>query len=398
MSTTALDESANVPIEPKTDSKPNETIATSTSVVSPMNGVVSPMDGGGLSMDGVCAKESGAAVEEISTAVKRKVEQLQAHAAKKPRVSSPCTLHSGIVRQSFVYDKAMRPLARYNSNSMTTMDHGSANNCVDVLSWESIAVVNALVEDGLLSTASNWELIPDQFKDGLVTTAIEKNPCVLEFFSKQRKNELDHDINAMGSCESEDIWVCNDEVGGLGARSAYLPTSPAYSPTSPAYLPTSPAYLPTLKTKHNRRVSAIRCSIPDEQLQRMEENRPLRKSGYLPAVLVNPCRPAVKRIKTEYNRRVSAIRCSIPDAYHKIKNLNYEIRKLTAPAEISRVRSELNKNKSIILRAQCQMRTAHQEKKTKLEKIKTNAVFRYLTSKDKKVAKVAKFHQWSPFK
>jgi hypothetical protein len=45
-----------------------------------MNGVVSPMDGGGLSMDGVCAKESGAAVEEISTAVKRKVEQLQAHA------------------------------------------------------------------------------------------------------------------------------------------------------------------------------------------------------------------------------------------------------------------------------------------------------------------------------
>jgi hypothetical protein len=120
--------------------------------------------------------------------------------------------------------------------------------------------------------------------------------------------------------------------------------------------------------------------------------------GYLPTVLVNPCRPAVKRIKTEYNRRVSSIRCSIPDAYHKIKNLNYEIRKLTAPAEISRVQGELNKNHAIILRAQCQMRTAHQEKKTKLENIKTHAVFRYLTSKDKKVAKVAKFHQWSPFK
>ena len=162
--------------------------------VSPMNGVVSPMDGGGLSMDGVCAKESGAAVEEISTAVKRKVEQLQAHAAKKPRVSSPCTLHSGIVRQSFVYDKAMRPLARYDSNSMTTMDHGQANNCVDVLSWDSQNVVNALVEDGLLSTPSNWALIPEQFKDALVTTAIEKNRWVLEFFSEQRKNELDHSL------------------------------------------------------------------------------------------------------------------------------------------------------------------------------------------------------------
>lgn len=150
-------------------------------------------------------------------------------------------------------------------------------------------------------------------------------------------------------------------------------------------------------SKHNETIStSVKRKV--EQLQRTEENRPLTKSGYLPTVLVNPCRPAVKRIKTEYNRRVSAIRCSIPDAYHKIKNLNYEIRKLTAPAEISRVRSELNKNHAIILRAQCQMRTAHQEKKTKLEKIKTNAVFRYLTSKDKKVAKVAKFHQWSPFK
>jgi hypothetical protein len=39
-----------------------------------------------LSNDGVCAKESGAAIEEISTAVKRKVEQLQAPDAKKAKV------------------------------------------------------------------------------------------------------------------------------------------------------------------------------------------------------------------------------------------------------------------------------------------------------------------------
>jgi hypothetical protein len=78
--------------------------------------------------------------------------------------------------------------------------------------------------------------------------------------------------------------------------------------------------------------------------------------------------------------------------------LNYEIRKLTAPAEISRVHSELNKNHDIILRAQSQMRTAHQEKKAKLEKVKTPAIFRYLTNNDKRAAKWAKFHTWSPFK
>ena len=168
------------------------------------------------------------------------------------------------------------------------------------------------------------------------------------------------DTNAMGSCGSEDEQTCNDEVGGLSA---------------------SPPAAKRIKTKHSRRVSA---------------KLPLTICGYLPTVLINPCRPAVKRIKTEYNRRVSVIRCSIPGAYHKIKNLNYEIRKVTAPAEISRVRSELNKNHAIILRAQCQMRAAHQEKKTKLEHVKTHAVFRYLTSKEKRAAKVAKFHQWSP--
>lgn len=185
-------------------------------------------------------------------------------------------------------------------------------------------------------------------------------------------------VNAMGSGESEDEWVCNGEVGGLGASLVDLPhTSQGMEEKLPL---TNCDSLPVDGANPYRPVA-----------------RPASKR-MLPAVLVDPYRPAVKRIKTEYNRRVSAIRCSIPDAYHKIKNLNYEIRKLTAPASISRVRSELNKHRDIIWRAQCQMRTAHQEKKTKLEHIKTNAIFRYLTSKDKKAAKEAKFHQWSPFK
>ena len=120
--------------------------------------------------------------------------------------------------------------------------------------------------------------------------------------------------------------------------------------------------------------------------------------GLLPTDLVRPICPAVKRIKTEYNRRVSNIRISIPDAYHNIQKLNYKLAKLTAPVEIRRVQRELTQSKGIILRAQAQMRTAHQEKKAKLGKVKTPAIFRYLTNNDKRAAKWAKFHTWSPFK
>ena len=169
------------------------------------------------------------------------------------------------------------------------------------------------------------------------------------------------DINATGSCESEDEWVCNDDVVDL-----------RHTPVT------------------------FNTPVTFKQLQNLD-HLPNSPKNSLELLQVNPCRPAVKRIKTEYNRRVSAIRCSIPDAYHKIRNLNYTMRTLTAPAAISRAQSELNKNHAIILTAQCQMRTAHQEKKRKLENIKTHAIFRYLTSKDKKTATVAKFHQWSPF-
>ena len=129
--------------------------------------------------------------------------------------------------------------------------------------------------------------------------------------------------------------------------------------------------------------------------KQIQKKRLATTCGLLPIVLVRPKCPAAKRIKTEYNRRVAAIRCSIPDAYTKIKNLNYEIIKLTAPAEINRVQGELNKNHDIISRARSQMRTAHQEKKAKLGKVKTPAIFRYLTNKDKKKARVANFHKWT---
>ena len=204
MSTTTLGESANVPIEPKTDSKPNETIATPTSDVSSMNGVVSPMDGGGSSMDGVCAKESGAVEEISSTAVKRKVEQLQATDAKKPRVSEDVIsntnlLHEGIVIPTDGPSQESKLnvtiLATYESETITRPEEDNwKNGRVSVISWGSIENVTALVEDGLLSTTSNWALIPEQFKDALVTTAIEKNRWVLEFFSEQRKNELDNSL------------------------------------------------------------------------------------------------------------------------------------------------------------------------------------------------------------
>ena len=203
------------------------------------------------------------------------------------------------------------------------------------------------------------------------------------------RTQNNSDINATGACESEDEWKTNDDVVDLHHTPVtfkqmqnldHLLTSPKTILEQLQVNPYRPA-AKRIKTRHNSRQTRL---VPVN-------------GSYLPAVLVNPCRPAVKRIKTEYYRRVSVIRCSIPDAYHKIKNLNYEIRRVTAPVEISRVRSELNKNHAIILRAQCQMRAAHQEKKTKLEHVKTHAVFRYLTSQEKRAATVANFHHWSPF-
>ena len=159
--------------------------------VSPMNGGVSPMDGGGSSMDGVCAKESGADVEEKSSAVKRKIEQLQAPDAKKPRVSEDVIsntnpLHEGIVIPTDGPSQESKLnvtiLATYESETITRMEYGWENGRVSVISWGSIENVTALVEDGLLSTTSNWKLIPEQFKDALVTTAIEKNRMGVRIF------------------------------------------------------------------------------------------------------------------------------------------------------------------------------------------------------------------------
>ena len=189
-----------------------------------------------------------------------------------------------------------------------------------------------------------------------------------------------NNTNVMDSCESEDEWVCNDEVSRLSTRSVDLFHIPITS--KQLHLPNRPK---------------------SRQLQRPDvgKKRLAIKSGLLPTVLVSPICPAAKRIKTEYNRRITVIRCSIPDAYTKIRKLNYERKELTRGAEINhaeirRVQSELNKNHDIIFRAQSQMRIAHRQKKAKLEKIKTPAVFRYLTNNDKKAAKLAKFNTWSP--
>jgi len=143
--------------------------------------------------------------QEISSAVKRKIEQLQAPDAKKPRVSEDVIsntnpLHEGIVIPTDGPSQESKLnvtiLATYESETITRMTYGYENGRVSVISWGSIENVTALVEDGLLSTTSNWKLIPEQFKDALVTTAIEKNEWVLEFFSEQRKNELDHSLLA----------------------------------------------------------------------------------------------------------------------------------------------------------------------------------------------------------
>lgn len=93
-------------------------------------------------------------------------------------------------------------LAMYESETITRMAYGHKTGRVSVISWGSIENVKAFIEDGLLSRfatnlsgfASNWNLIPNQFKDVLATTAIEKNPRVLEFFSEKQKNQLQNGV------------------------------------------------------------------------------------------------------------------------------------------------------------------------------------------------------------
>ena len=94
-------------------------------------------------------------------------------------------------------------LATYESETITRVAYGHKHGRVSVISWGNIGNVKAFIEDGLLSapdtdyigtTASNWKLIPNEFKDVLATTAIEKNPYVLEFFSEKQKNKLQNGV------------------------------------------------------------------------------------------------------------------------------------------------------------------------------------------------------------
>ena len=88
-------------------------------------------------------------------------------------------------------------LATYESETITRVAYGHKNGRVSVISWGSIENVKALIEDGLLSTASNWELVPNKFKeDVLATTAIEKNPYVLEYLGEEHRNQLNHSLLA----------------------------------------------------------------------------------------------------------------------------------------------------------------------------------------------------------
>ena len=52
-------------------------------------------------------------------------------------------------------------LATSESETITRVVYGHKNGRVSVISWGSIENVKALIEDGLLSTASNWELVPN---------------------------------------------------------------------------------------------------------------------------------------------------------------------------------------------------------------------------------------------
>lgn len=130
---------------------------------------------------------------------KRNIEQSQPCNTKKPRL---CKLHCGIIRPTsykFDRDQNVPVLAKYISAKLSTWNKDGTKARpwekyvhAEVISWGTLETVKALIEDGLLSTsASNWEHIPDQFKDAVIRDAIISNGWVYKYMTEERKQRKD---------------------------------------------------------------------------------------------------------------------------------------------------------------------------------------------------------------
>lgn len=64
---------------------------------------------------------------------------------------------------------------------------------IKITSWGTVENVLDHIKSGLLYHASNWELIPDEFKDKyqVLMTAIEYNGCIYEHLTEEKKQRKD---------------------------------------------------------------------------------------------------------------------------------------------------------------------------------------------------------------
>ena len=111
----------------------------------------------------------------------------------------------------------------------------------------------------------------------------------------------------------------------------------------------------------------------------------------LPSDLIDPSCPSRKRIRAECTGQVFHYRCLIPPAFQKIRQLRYALAKSTEHHEIIRVQQELNRNINIIASAREKMKKAYRERGVQLRQVRTPAIFRFLSKKDRNAARIAQF-------
>lgn len=70
---------------------------------------------------------------------------------------------------------------------------------IKITSWGTVENVLDHIQAGLLYHASNWELIPDEFKEAVLIEALEYNPSVYQHLTEEKKQRKDVVLQCFGS-------------------------------------------------------------------------------------------------------------------------------------------------------------------------------------------------------
>ena len=97
--------------------------------------------------------------------------------------------------KSGTHPEKKKLLAQYRQYTRVGDEH------IKITSWGTVENVLDHIQSGLLYHASNWELIPDEFKDKyqVLMTAIEINGCIYEHLTEEKKQRKDLVLQCFGS-------------------------------------------------------------------------------------------------------------------------------------------------------------------------------------------------------